>query len=94
MDIDLGFGLFKTRQSVRLLHIDTPELRGGTPETKAAANEAKEHLEKLILKKEVIIKSYNVDSFGIWLAESFFYGRSINLQMVKDGHAKIYKENK
>ena len=41
--IDLGFSVM-LKQSVRLFAIDTAETRGGTPETKALGNLAKDYL--------------------------------------------------
>lgn len=41
LELDLGWGLCYYRQ-VRLHGVDTPELRGGTPLTKAAAKQARD----------------------------------------------------
>ncbi len=45
--IDLGFYL-SARKRIRFLNIDTYELRGGTPETKALAQAAKARLIELL----------------------------------------------
>jgi len=41
-DIDLGFGQWSHNQTFRLYGINTPELRGGTAETKQAGRDAKD----------------------------------------------------
>ena len=44
VDLDLGMGVWLHNQSIRLYGIDTAEIRGGTPETKALGNLAKDYL--------------------------------------------------
>jgi micrococcal nuclease len=44
VDLDLGMGVWLHNQSIRLYGIDTAEIRGGTVETKALGNLAKDYL--------------------------------------------------
>ena len=44
VDLDLGMGVWLHNQSIRLYGIDTAEIRGVTPETKALGNLAKDYL--------------------------------------------------
>lgn len=68
-DISLGFDLVLKNQNVRLLYIDTPEIKG---EERPKGLEAKEYLINLISDKDIIIHSFKRDSFGRVLAELFF----------------------
>lgn len=71
--IDRGFGDY-LRTRVRLLGIDTPELRPRRkpPEERQrereAAIRAKEWVEEQILDKEVILRTYKAGKYGRWLA--------------------------
>jgi micrococcal nuclease len=69
LKVDLGFYLSAALR-FRVLGLDTPELRGGTPETKAKARRAKEFVLDLLSSAAAIyIKTEKADSFGRWLAE-------------------------
>ena len=60
----------------RVLGVDTPELRGGTDETKAAAKLAKARVEELLADAgegfPLTIVTKKADSFGRWLAAIYF----------------------
>jgi len=70
--VDKGFGDY-TRQRVRLLGVDTPELRPRRkPEAekaaeKAAAIVAKDRVEELVGGKQVILKTAKAGKYGRWL---------------------------
>ena len=62
--VDLGFAVSK-RVDVRLFGVDTPEMRGGTDETKAAAQLAKARVEELVPPgTKVFLRSVELDKFG------------------------------
>lgn len=87
--IDLGFYV-KLEVTVRLLGINTPELRGGTKESKARGLAARNRLRELILGKQLqVISVKGDDSFGRWLVVIQVPGeaRSINQQLLDEGHA-------
>jgi micrococcal nuclease len=68
-DVDLGFCMTAAIR-FRVLGIDTPELRGGTDESKALARDAKAFVEDCLVDAErIIIRTEKADSFGRWLAE-------------------------
>ena len=80
--VDTGFYGYKLLK-FRFLDIDTAELRGGTDESKALAQEAKAMVQELLdcfektwkvdLKYWPIrIETAKADSFGRWLARLFF----------------------
>ena len=67
-EFDLGFGL-KYYSSIRLDGVDTPEIRGGTPLTKAAGRLARDTVAKLTAEaKEIIFHS------TVWRGK---YGRPV-----------------
>jgi micrococcal nuclease len=80
MVIDVGFYL-TTRVRVRFLGINTPE-RG-----REGYSEATEHLESLILDREVIIETYKSDSFGRYLGTVYVDGKNVNREMIDLGYA-------
>lgn len=47
-DIELGFSIVLTDQRVRFLGVNTPEMRGGTAESKAKAAEAKRYVQSVV----------------------------------------------
>ena len=73
--VDLGFEVSK-RVDVRLFGVDTPEMRGGTVETKAAAQLAKARVEELVPKgSKIFLRSVELDKFG----------RSLGVVITSDG---------
>lgn len=51
IDVDLGFDVWRKKLKVRLLGVDTPEIRSGTKESKAAAKLAKARVKELLSAK-------------------------------------------
>jgi micrococcal nuclease len=94
VDIDLGFGVWLRKQSIRMAKIDAPELKGSTIES---ANKSKEFLKSLILSKWVTIRTEkdSKEKYGRWLGTVLIEeGKNlidINSKMVAEGHAKAYK---
>jgi micrococcal nuclease len=92
VDIDLGFGVWLRGQSVRLLKINAPEIRGSTKEAGLAA---KDFLTKRILNKWVQIRvEKGKEKYGRWLATILLEEDKnlihINNEMVANGFAKKY----
>ncbi len=86
--VDLGFHT-QTVVKARLAGIDTPELRGGTGETKAAAKAARDFLRDLILFRDVTIKTTKTGKYGRWIVDIFLStGDNVNNILVNRGHAK------
>ena len=94
VDIDLGFGVWLRKQSIRMAKIDAPELKGSTIES---ANKSKEFLKSLILSKWVTIRTEkdSKEKYGRWLGTVLIEEDNnlidINSKMVTEGHAKAYK---
>jgi len=93
IDIDLGFNNWKKNQKVRLLGINTPEIRG---EERPDGLVARDRLRELILDKEIIITSYKDKSgkYGRWLATVFLKQdgmfENINTLLLAEGLAEVY----
>jgi len=88
-DVDLGFGMWMHRQSLRLAGIDAPELRG---ETLEAGRRSRDFLRALVLGREVRLKSRKTGKYGRWLADLYDDEAPegplhVNAEMVRTGHA-------
>lgn len=95
VDIDLGFGLISQENKLRLVGIDTPELRGGTDASKKAAQDARDYVRSLILNKEIIIKTEKdrTGKYGRYLATVYIPGeeQSLNEKLLSEGYAQPYE---
>lgn len=93
VDIDLGFGIWLRKQSIRMSKINAPELRGVTLQ---AGNNSKEFLKSLVLNKWVTIKTEKdkKEKYGRWLGVLLLEEDKnlidINAKMVAEGHAVYY----
>lgn len=87
---DLGFNV-KIKVKLRLLGINTPEVRG---EQKQQGLISKARVVELILDKDVIIKTQKdkTGKYGRWLAEIFLpdSDKSINTLLLEEGLAEPY----
>ena len=93
VEIDVGFSI-KTVRRLRLARIDTDELHDRDVAKKAKAKEAKDYLEKLLIKYnyECMIVTQKTDAFGRYLAELYVGMELINVNslMITEGLAKIW----
>jgi micrococcal nuclease len=93
VDIDLGFGVWLRKQSIRMAKINAPELKGATLE---AGNKSKEFLKGLVLNKWVTIRTEkdSKEKYGRWLATILLEEDKnlidINAKMIAEGYAKKY----
>jgi micrococcal nuclease len=93
VDIDLGFGIIFKNQPLRLLGIDTPEVRG---EERSQGLISKKFVEERIPVGSVIRIATQKDrkeKFGRYLA-TVFYGedsKNLNEELVQNGMAKLYE---
>lgn len=72
--------------NIRLAEIDTPEK--GQPWGK----QAKQALAAKIFGKEVQIIITGKDRYGRWIGRIYLAGRDINQEMVREGHAWVYRK--
>jgi endonuclease YncB( thermonuclease family) len=83
--VDLDFGI-TIQITVRLFGCDAWEMHG-SDHTRGEA--AKEFVEGLIGGSTVIVDPHKQDSFGRWLCEVMFKGRSLNSVLAEKGYLKI-----
>ena len=90
VDIDLGFGMMVCNQKIRLLNINTPEIRG--PE-RPEGLKSRDALRKRIANKWIKIKTKKdkKGKYGRWLAEVWIDDTCINDWLISEGLAVEYK---
>ena len=91
VDIDLGFDVILLKQKIRLLGINTPEVRGKEREQGLISRDA---LRKKIGSKWIIIKTQQdkKGTFGRWLGTIYIDKENINDWLIKEGLAEEYKK--
>jgi len=92
VDIDLGFGIWKTNERIRLWQIDTPECRTRDKEEKKYGLIAKNFVEEhLPVGKIFELQTLEKDKFGRYLGAVFVKNRlSINDMLLKANLAVKY----
>ena len=91
-EIDLGFKMWAKKIKLRLVGVDTPEIRSKDPKEKALAIKARDRVRCLCLNKEVVITTHGKGKYGRWLATVYVNDR-INLKnfLISEGLAEEYK---
>jgi micrococcal nuclease len=93
MVIDQGF-YNQTKQRVRLLRVNTPELTDKDPAVRQKALEAKQFVINTVLNKKVVIRSEKSDSFGRFLAEVYYLDgevqKNLSDELINGGLAVHY----
>ena len=81
---DLGFGM-RYFNSIRLASVDTPELRGGTDMTKAAARLARDRVAELVYSAEEIVfhSTAWAGKYGRPVGELYLDGVSLSEYLIK-----------
>ena len=89
VDFDLGFGIILRKQKIRLLGINTPEVRG---ESREQGLISRDRLRERILGKIVTIKTSRdkKGKYGRWLGEVFIKDENINQWLLNEGLASEY----
>ena len=97
VDIDLGFDTWIRGAKLRLHGIDTPEMRGGTLETKKSAKEARDFVRERVLGRDIMIESLGKGKYGRYLAiiweiedDGGSAKSSLNDILIKNGMATKY----
>ncbi|WP_186647415.1 thermonuclease family protein [Fluviispira vulneris] len=77
---------------IRLIAIDAPEVaHGQVKKGQAFGNESKNYLNSLIKGKKVELKNYSEDHFGRNLSEIFIDNINVNIKMIENGMAEVYR---
>jgi len=71
---------------IRLAEIDTPE------RAQPYGKQAKDALAKLIAGKSVIVEEQTVDGYERVVGRVYLHNLDVNAEMVKQGHAWVYRE--
>ena len=91
-DIDLGFNMIMRNQKLRLVGIDTPEVRGPT---RQEGLKVRDIVRSRISNKWIVIKTHRdkKGKYGRWLAEVYEADveESLNSWLIKEGYATEYK---
>jgi len=93
VDVDLGFGIWMKKQSIRLIGINTPEIRGDERERGLISRDA---LREKLEGETVTIRTYKdkKGKYGRWLAEVFILDAmsevNINQWLINEGYAEKY----
>ena len=79
---------------IRLMGIDTPEMKSKNAVEKAKATETRDYLKKMILDKIIVLDCLEFDKYGRLLANVYLEGtpgeKSINQTLINNGYAKAY----
>ena len=95
VDVYLGFNFVRKNTKIRLARINAPEI--SNPETQQKAFESKIFLQNLMMNGELILKTLGdkQDKYGRYLGEINVKINeewvNINDEMLKTGHAVLYK---
>ena len=91
-EIDLGFKMWAKKVKLRLVGVDTPEIRTKDPVEKELAIKARDRVRDLCLGKEVIVKTHGKGKYGRWLASVYVNGDlDLGRFLISEGFAKIYE---
>ena len=96
VDISLGFHVTMTDIKVRLIGIDTPEIRTKDLNEKKEGYKAKNRLLELVENKEIYIKVLKKGKFGRWVSKIYLTendcleDNTINQQLIDEGLAKPF----
>lgn len=80
VEIDLGFQI-STVQRLRLMGIDTPEIRG--PEKKEGLK-VKQYVKDLIEGKEILIETHKVGKFGRYVVDIWVDGLNLTRHLLEN----------
>lgn len=91
-EIDLGFKMWAKKVKLRLVGVDTPEIRTKDPVEKELAIKARDRVRELCLGKEVIVKTHGKGKYGRWLASVYVDGDlDIGRFLISEGYAQSYE---
>ena len=96
VDIDAGFNIWTKDVSIRLHHIDSPEVKSKNKLESEAGKKVRDILSKLLLDKEIIIKTSKDkdDKYGRLLGEISLLGLEVNQYLIDQGLVKKYNREK
>ena len=90
VDIDLGFNMKMMGQKIRLMDVNTPEMKG---DTLVKAREVRDHVRKHILNQHITITTHKdrKGKYGRWLGYVYTLdGWSLNTNLTAMGYGQKY----
>jgi micrococcal nuclease len=84
-NVDLGFKVWAKKVKLRLLGVNTPEIRTKDQEEKRHALQARDRVRELCLEKEVIVITHGMGKYGRWLAEVRIEGVDLKALLITEG---------
>lgn len=85
-----SYKLFCKSVSVRVRGVNCPEMRGGTPETKAAAKAAKAFTTQFLRGGKILLRNCGRDKYFRLLCEVNVNGADLGAALIEHGHAVPY----
>lgn len=76
---------------VRLVGIDAPEFKGDKKKNQPLAAESKEFLNGLVQGRSVRLVTHGADAFNRNLAEVWMGSTNVNVELVRNGLAEVYR---
>ena len=89
-NVDLGFKMCAKKIKLRLLGVDTPEIRTKDLDEKANAIKARDRVKELCLDRDVVITTSKKGKYGRWLASISIDGADLAGILISEGHALPY----
>lgn len=102
VDLDLGFGIIQKKRTLRFYGVNTPELRGGTDESKAEGVKARDHVRKLVEEASEVYITSHYDKSGkygrilatVIVIDADGFAVNVNEDLLKQGMAVEYMKKK
>lgn len=90
IDVDLGFGVWLRGQKMRLLYVDTPEIRG---KERFEGLRVRDIVREMILYKDIIVRTHQDQKgkYGRWLCEVIIGDVNLNQFLLEHKLAKRYE---
>ena len=77
--------------NVRLAGIDAPEVAGKKKQGQEMGEKSRDFLNNLVKGKNVSIRQVDLDHYNRPVVELSFEGKLINIQILEQGHAEMYR---
>lgn len=82
------------KTNLRLIGIDSVEIKSKVKNEKSLAVKARDYLSDKILNKLITVKTYKIDKYGRMLAEVFINNINMNEDLIKGGFVRTYDGKK
>jgi micrococcal nuclease len=91
VNVDLGFSMALNKLKIRLMGVDTAEMKSTDEALKKKAISARDFIREQVLNKRAMLECYGQDKYGRWLGKIFSPdGTCLNDELIKRGFAYAY----